>query len=110
TIELILDNEADFQRILVKLVPKGFGLLGILRVLARVGEVTGNCDRLPVFLNSSLLGSGFDQEASHLIHFIERSKAGFYAFDAKVDYTVMSKVAYVFSGGLLTLLAKAVQL
>ncbi|CAE8586650.1 unnamed protein product [Polarella glacialis] len=110
TIELIDDNEYDAQSILVKLVPKSFELLGVIRVLSRIGEVTGNCDRLPVVLNSLLLGSGFDQEASDLIHFIERSKAGFYAFDAKVDYTVMSKVASVFSGGLLALLAKAVQL
>ncbi|CAE8616077.1 unnamed protein product [Polarella glacialis] len=89
---------------------KTFGLLGIIRVRSQIGEVTGNCDRLPVFLNSLLLGHGFNQEGSSLIHFIKRSKAGFYAFDTKVDYTVMSKVASVFSGGMLALFAQAVRL
>ncbi|CAE8710476.1 unnamed protein product [Polarella glacialis] len=107
TIELFVDSEYDARRILLELFPKTFLLLGIIRVLSRIGEVTGNCDRLPVFLNSLLLGDGWVREASHLIHFIERSKAGFYAFDAKVDYTVMSKVAYIFCGGLLALFTKA---
>ncbi|CAE8741356.1 unnamed protein product [Polarella glacialis] len=61
TLELIMDNESDSKRIVLELFPKTFGLLGIIRVLARIGEVTGNCDRLPVFLNSLLLGDGFDQ-------------------------------------------------
>ncbi|CAE8740673.1 unnamed protein product [Polarella glacialis] len=110
TMHFMEDSEYDAQRILLELFPKTFVLLGIIRVLSRIGEVTGNCDRLPVFLNSLLLGDGWDWEASHLIRFIERSKAGFYVFDTKVDYTVMSKVAYIFSGGLLALLAEAVQL
>ncbi|CAE8581577.1 unnamed protein product [Polarella glacialis] len=107
TMHFMEDSEYDAQRILLELFPKTFVLLGIIRVLSRIGEVTGNCDRLPVFLNSLLLGDGWDWEASHLIRFIERSKAGFYVFDTKVDYTVMSKVAYIFSGGLLALLAEA---
>ncbi|CAE8720416.1 unnamed protein product [Polarella glacialis] len=109
SIDLLVDSENDAQSILVELFPKCCGLLGITRVLSRIGEVTGNCARLPVFLNSLLLGNGFDEEASHLIHFIERSDAGFYAFDAKIDYTVMSRVAYVFSGGLVALLSRVVK-
>ncbi|CAE8668356.1 unnamed protein product [Polarella glacialis] len=91
-VELAVDNGYNAQMILWELIPKTFGLLGIIRVLSQIGEVTGNCDRLPVFLNSLLLGDGFNQESSRLIHFIKRSKAGFYIFDTKVDYTVMSKV------------------
>ncbi|CAE8689878.1 unnamed protein product [Polarella glacialis] len=87
-IELIMENEYDSQTILLELFPKAFWLLGIIRVLSKIGEVTGKCDRLPVFLNSLLLGDGFDEEGFRLLDFIERSKAGFYAFDAKVDYSV----------------------
>ncbi|CAE8629669.1 unnamed protein product [Polarella glacialis] len=109
-IELFLDNEHQGQRILLELLPKMIVLLGALRGLCRIGEVTGNCERLPVFLNSLLLGDSFDEEASHLIDFIERSKAGFYAFDARVDFSGMSKVAYVFGAGLVALLTQVVKL
>ncbi|CAE8649979.1 unnamed protein product, partial [Polarella glacialis] len=109
-IELFLDNEYHGHRIMLELSPKLIVLLGALRGLCRIGEVTGNCERLPVFLNSLLLGDFFDEEASHLIDFIERSKAGFYAFDAKVDFSGMSKVAYVFGAGLVALLTQVVKL
>ncbi|CAE8678602.1 unnamed protein product [Polarella glacialis] len=109
TIEFIVDSEHNAQKILLELFPKTFVLLGTFRVLSRIGEVTGNCDRLPVFLNSLLLGDGFDEKAHHLVFFIERSKAGFYVFDAKVDYTVLSKFAYVISAGLLAPFTKALK-
>ncbi|CAE8644530.1 unnamed protein product [Polarella glacialis] len=109
-IELLMDNDCDTQRILLELLPKMIVLMGAVRGFCRIGEVTGNCERLPVFLNSLLLGDAFDQEASHLIDFIERSKSGFYAFEAKVDFASMSKIAYVFGAGLLALLSQAVQL
>ncbi|CAE8634493.1 unnamed protein product, partial [Polarella glacialis] len=59
--ELIMQNEYNAQRVLLELLPKSFWALGIIRVLSRIGEVTGNCDRLPVFLNSFLLGDGFEK-------------------------------------------------
>ncbi|CAE8612679.1 unnamed protein product [Polarella glacialis] len=108
--ELLLASECDARRMLLELLPKMIVHLGILRGLCRIGEVIGNRNRLTVFLNSLLLGDGFDEEASRLILFIERSQAGFYMFDAKVGFSAMSKVAYVIIAGLLALLSQAVHL
>jgi len=107
-VELFFSDVSARGMILV-LLPKMLLGIGVCRVGLRAGQISGMCSRVPVFLNSLLLGGEEDPEASGVVHFIERTHAGFYAFDMKVDFAAMSKFAYLVGAAALTLVTKAVQ-
>jgi len=109
TMELLMSDTATGGVMLAVLLPKLVLGFSVCQLALGIARISGTCARVPVFLNSVLLGVGDDDpRASRLIHFIERSHAGFYVCDTKVDFATMSKFAYIIGAATLTLITKAV--